>query len=224
MSKWVSGQQLLTDFGINELEFFTDYLQKGLQPYNDLGRPISPSYIVDKITNIARLKEQYDEKRYSVADAGVYELKKFDATVGHDLLAQIENYDKWAVSVRDLDWNEFELPEMEAEARAVLVELVGSVYHIEDINKFFDVPEIELEKQEPAKAIRPSTKDKLEVQRVFQELLKKYPEFDTIKEFRNLPEIMEAGGKHYSEERRQIWISKVAPERLKRPGIRPKKK
>ncbi len=229
-SKWKTGKEIIDEEGIKDIELFDDYVRKGLQPYNDLGKPISPLYVVEKITNISWLIEQYHEKRYSEAELGNDELKKFDATIGHDLISQIENYENWVHSVKDLDWNRFELPETEAEAKAVLTELVGSLYHIDDIKKFFGVPEFEIDKKEiipelpKAKAIRPSTKDKLEVQRVFKELLEKHPEFDTIKEFRNLPEIMEAGGKHYTKDKRHKWISEVAPKHLKRPGVRSKKK
>ncbi len=46
MSKWVSGQELLKDYGIRNIELFNDYVRKGLQPYNDLCKPISPLYLV----------------------------------------------------------------------------------------------------------------------------------------------------------------------------------
>lgn len=234
MSKWVSGQHLLNSYGINGLEFFDDYVRKGLQPYNDLGRPISPSYVVDKITNIARLKEQYDEKRYSEEEVGDNELKKFDATIGHDLLVQIKNYDKWAVSVSDLDWNEFELPEMEAEAKLVFIELVGSMYHIEDIKKFFGVPEYEINKikiipELPKKIkLRPEQEAKIEVQRLAKEIYAKYPEFDpeidTYGKIIERKEIQDAGGKHYQPGTVKKWISEVAPKWAKQEGIRSKKK
>ena len=81
MSKWVSGQQLLNDFGIRDFELFYDYVQKGLQPHN-LAQPISPLDVVEEIANIAKLKGEYEELRYSVEELGNEELKKFNATTG----------------------------------------------------------------------------------------------------------------------------------------------
>ena len=234
MSKWISGQQLLYDFGIEAFELFYDHVQKGLQPYNDLGKPISPSSLVEKIVNIALLKEQYHEKRHSEAEFGDNDLKKFDATIGYDLIAQIEHYKKWAHSVRDLDWNNFELPENEEEARAVITELVYSLYHKDDIKKFLGVKEVEIEQKEiipelpKAKALRPDQKAKLEVQRVAKELYSKYPEFhheiDSYGKIFKRKEIQDAGAKDYQLGTVQKWISKVAPEWAKKEGIRPKKK
>jgi len=228
MSKWVSGQELLNDFGIKDIELFYDYVQKGLQPHNDLAQPISPLDVVEEITNTAKLKGEYEELKYSEEELGNEELQKFNATRGYDLLVQIEHYEKWLLSVKKLDWNEFKLPEMKAEAVAVLTTLVNSLYHIEDIKKFLGVDEIEKKEIIPeffkAKKLRPDQEAKLKVQQVAKELYDKHPEIDTVKEMINRPEILEAGGKDYQPGTCHKWISEVAPRRAKTPGIRPEKK
>ena len=234
MSKWISGQQLLNEFGIEAFELFYDYVQKGLQPYNDLGNPISASYVVAKITKLPGLKEQYHEKRYSEAEIGNDELKKFDATIGHELLAQIEHYENWTRSIRDLDWNKFKLPETEAEARVVLTELVNSLYHIDDIKKFLGVPEIDIDKKEiipelpKAKKLTTDQKSKLGVQRVAKELYDNHPEFhpeiDSYVKMFQRKDIKDACERGYELGTVQKWISEIAPEWAKEPGIRPKKK
>ena len=149
MSKWVSGQQLLNDFGIRNIELFYDYVQKRLQPHNNLAQPISPSDVVEEITNITKLKEQHEKLRYSVEELGNEEVQKFNATTGYDLLAEIRYYEKWLLSVKKFDWNEFKLPEMKAEAMAVLTTLVNSLYLTEDIKKFFSGHEIEKKRDYP---------------------------------------------------------------------------
>ena len=228
MSNWVSGQQLLNDFGIRDIELFYDYVQKGLQPHNKLAQPISPLDVVEEIANIAKLKERYEELRYSVEELGNEELQKFDATRGYDLLEQIGRYEKWLLSVKKLDWNEFNLTEMKAEAAAVLTALVNSLYHIEDTKKYFIEPEIEEKEIIPelpkAKKLRANQEAKLKVQQVAKELYDKHPEIDTVKEMINRPEILEAGGKDYQPDTRHKWISEIAPRRAKTPGIRPEKK
>ena len=228
MSKWVSGQQLLNDFGIRDIELFYDYVQKRLQPHNNLAQPISPSDVVEEITNITKLKEQHEKLRYSVEELGNEEVQKFNATTGYDLLEQIGRYEKWLLSVKKLDWNKFNLTEMKAEAAAVLTTLVNSLYHIEDIKKFLGVDEIEKKEIIPeffkAKKLRPDQEAKLKVQQVAKELYDKHPEIDTVKEMINRPEILEAGGKDYQPGTCHKWISEIAPRRAKTPGIRPEKK
>ncbi|MCD4811246.1 hypothetical protein K8R14_01405 [bacterium] len=228
MSKWLSGQQLLNNFGIRDIELFYDYVQKGLQPHNNFVKPILPSNVVEEIANIAKLKEQYEKLRYSVEELGNEELQKFDATTGYGLLEQIGHYEKWLLSVKKLDWNEFKLPEMKAEAAAVLTALVNSLYHIEDIKKYFSEPEIEKKEIIPeffkAKKLRPDQEAKMKVQQVAKELYDKHPEIDTVKEMVDRPEILESGGKDYQPGTRHKWISEIAPKRAKDPGIRPEKK
>ncbi len=46
MSKWKTGKEIIDEEGIKEIEFFDDYVRKGLQPHNELGRPITPSGIL----------------------------------------------------------------------------------------------------------------------------------------------------------------------------------
>jgi hypothetical protein len=228
MSKWLSGQELLNNSGIRDIEFFDDYVQKGLQPHNNLGQPISPSNVVEEITNIAKLKGEYEELKYLVEELGNEELQKFNATTGYGLLEQIGRYEKWLLSVKALDWNEFKLPEMKAEAMAVLAVLVNSLYHIEDTKKYFSEPEIEEKEIIPelpkAKKLRPDQEAKLKVQQVAKELYDKHPEIDTVKEMVDRPEILESGGKDYQPGTRHKWISEIAPKRAKDPGIRPEKK
>jgi len=140
MSKWVSGHQLLKDFGIIGIELFQEYVKKiGLQPYNDLGQPISPQSIVEEITNIPWLTERYHQQRQSEEDLGGEELQKFDASRGHDLSTQISHYEEWIEASKNIDWMEFNLPETEAEAKSVIAILVNSLYQIEDIRSSFGV-------------------------------------------------------------------------------------
>ena len=228
MSKWVSGQQLLNDFGIRDFELFYDYVQKGLQPHNNLAQPISPSDVVEEIANIAKSKEQYTELRYSEEDAGDEELKKFDATTGYILLEQIGHYEKWLLSVKKLDWNEFKFPEMKAGAGAVLTALVNSLYHIEDKKKYFSEPEIEKKEiipelpeleDGPKKARKHHTdKDRLRAQAKAAELWAgKYKDY-TVPELIDTQEMLNAtlkpnGTSNYSARVVKDWIKDLNPNK-----------
>ncbi len=212
-SKWKTGEEIKDEEGIKDIELFNDYIRKGVQPYNKVGRPISPSDILETVpkSKKSRVKRYGSE---SNEDSIEYKIEHIERTFNSILKVK-----------KDLDnWTEFKLPDGDSETTSLFHKLRDCLYLKDDIKKFGGSPNLENAKKEPAKAIRPSRKDMLEVQRVAKELFKKHPEFDTIKEFRNLPEIMEAGGKHYSESSRHKWISKVAPEHLSDPGIRRKKK
>ena len=49
MTKQTSGQELLNAWGIKDIELFYDYVQKGLQPHNNLGGTISPSNLIIRL-------------------------------------------------------------------------------------------------------------------------------------------------------------------------------
>lgn len=55
------------------------------------------------------------------------------------------------------------------------------------------------------------------------ELWEKYPELDSTGEMAIHPEIEKIGGS-YTVKQRQRWISSIAPDYAKRPGVRPKRK
>lgn len=72
------------------------------------------------------------------------------------------------------------------------------------------------------KGMRTSTKVKLLCQKKAKELWDKYPEIDSIKEMAKHPEIKKIAG-NYTRGTRHKWISEVAPEYAKRPGVRTNK-
>lgn len=212
-SKWKTGEEIKDEEGIKDIELFKDYIRKGVQPYNKAGRPISPSDILETVPKSmkSRLKRYGSE---SNEDSIEYKMEHIERTF-KPILREKKYLD---------NWTEFKLPDDDSEITSLFHKLRDCLYLKDDIKKFSGSPNLENDKKKPAKALRQSRKDMLEVQRVAKELFKKYPEFDTIKEFRDLPEIMEAGGRHYQPSTRHKWISKVAPKRLTDPGIRPKKK
>ena len=51
---------MLERLKIKDFELFNDYVRKGLQPYNELGKPLSPADVMEKILDIVSLKGQLD--------------------------------------------------------------------------------------------------------------------------------------------------------------------
>jgi hypothetical protein len=84
----------------------------------------------------------------------------------------------------------------------------------------------ELKVEQPVQKQRPSTVDKIECQKKAKEL------WDNAKqngdrvlgtgEMASHPDIEKIGG-NYTKAQRQRWISEVAPDESKKPGVRPKK-
>lgn len=216
-SKWKTGKEIIDEEGIKEIEFFDNYVRKGLQPYNELGRSISPSDIL-KPDSKGKVSAEKRYRSESTEDPIRDQMENIRRTFNPILRKK---------ALED-SWNVFELPKDESKAVSILHKLRESLYNKDDIKNFRGSPDLEKGKKKPAKAMRQSTKDKLEVQRVAKELYDKYPEYhpeiDTYGKMLERKEIRDAGGKHYQPGTVQKWISKVAPEWAKKEGIRPKKK
>ena len=52
MSKWISGNELIEKKGLKDFEFFNNCVAKGLQPHNDLGKPIPPSELFNHAKSV----------------------------------------------------------------------------------------------------------------------------------------------------------------------------
>ena len=216
-SKWKTGKEIIDEEGIKEIEFFDDYVRKGLQPHNKLGRPISPSNIL-KPDLKGKMSAEKRHRSASIEDPIRDTMENIRRTFD-PILRKKELEDSW---------NVFELPKDDSKAVSVLRKLRDSLYNKDDIKNFRAPLDSEKEKKKPAKkGMRESTKTKLEVQRVAKEIYDKhsefYPEIDSYKKMAKRKDIKDAGGKHYQSSL-QKWISEVAPDWAKKPGIRPKKK
>lgn len=140
MSKWISGEELLERLRIKDFELFNDYVRKGLQPYNQFGQSISPSDLMEKITDIDLLKKEKVRIR-EIHDEWAQELgwnevgPSYEKAIG-PLEKHIEQSEKRLSSVKDLDWNEIEHPASETEAKQINTEVVNSLFKMEDVAEF----------------------------------------------------------------------------------------
>ena len=228
MSKWISGKELLERLKIKDFELFNDYVRKGLQPYDDLGRPISPLDVMERILNIKQLKEELSYHiniSHDLMDADMEELR---ANRIIPLEKEIEECEKRLLAVKGSTWNEFKHPETEREARRIIAELVNALFRIEDVEKFEKQYGLEAKIDKPHKPVspprklRPVQKHKIECRKVAERLWQKNPS-KTIADLimdDDINQIFE--GKTYAENTIRNWIKDLCPDRS--PGRRKKMK
>ena len=195
MSKWISGNELIEKLGLKDFEFFNDCVAKGLQPHNDFGKPITPS-----------------------------ELFQFAKTVmekvGVDL--EIEQVDEGRI-----DWEGISLPKHDFNARTILSRLCYANYKMEDVEKYGLKPESKAankgsDRQEKKKE-HYAAEEKRQVQATADVLYAQHTEYDTVKVVAEHPEIKKIAGRRFKPGTIYKWVSEVAPEYARRPGIRRKK-
>jgi hypothetical protein len=230
MSKWISGNELIEKEGIKSFEFFDGFVAKGLQPYNDLGRLISPSDLLKKVLNIDSLFEECKRKEqdYFEIKRSQWGGKEFEHTRNEFRIAdhKYEQLHDIVRSAKNISWTEYKLPDDESISRRIIHGIIGSNYLKEEAEKFGLKPGSKAAESSPKnnekKKEHWTSKDKRKVQEVAQILYANHPEFNTVKEVATHPDVLEAGGKNYSYETVHKWVSEVAPERAKKPGIRSK--
>ena len=232
MSKWISGEELLDRLKIKDFELFQDYVKKGLQPYNELGKPLSPSDLMEKVTDIRSLKKEIGRIR-ELHDELADDIGRNEAGISYEtaikpLKEEIVRSEKRLASVRDLDWNEIEPCESEKEAKQIFAEVNKCLFKVEDVE--------ELEKQfglkgkigKPHKPVstprklRPVQKHKIECRKVAKRLWEEDPTITIASMIvgDELNKVCEP--KVYSEETLRNWIKDLCPDRS--PGRRKKTK
>ena len=228
MSKWISGEELLKKWDIQDFELFYDFVKKGLQPHTSMGKPISPSDIMAKVLDVKSLELELHQAEKDLHEYEPEARQEVEHFVIKPLVDKLDRYKK----AQSLEWNEFELPEGQAQASRVLLTIVHALFHIDQVQEIDEKQGLKHQLEEPPLDAPDGKKQKehhtapykRKVQAVAKMLYDAHPEIDTIKELVSHPKIKEAGGKHFSKKTRHEWISEVAPPRAKKPGIRPKKK
>ena len=231
MSKWISGEELLERWHIRDFELFNDYVRKGLQPYNQFGQSISPSDLMEKVTDIdllkkemVRIREIHEEMAEHIGrnEAGI----SYEKAIG-PLEKHIEQSEKMLSSVRGLDWNEIEHPASVKEAKQIITELVNSLFKMEDVEEFQKQFGIKGKADEVPKPIstprklRPNQRHKTECRKVAERLWQEDPAI-TIADMALKDEINKLfGGRTYTEDTMRNWIKDLCPDRS--AGRRPKK-
>ncbi|MCB2149395.1 MAG: hypothetical protein KQI81_23140 [Deltaproteobacteria bacterium] len=57
MSKYITGQEIIRDLGLQDFELYNDYVRAGLTPLNDQGQPYSPLDVMAQLFNLTGQRE-----------------------------------------------------------------------------------------------------------------------------------------------------------------------
>ena len=209
MSKWISGEQLLKKETIQPIDLFEEYVKKGIQPYSQAGRALTPYDLLEDI---------YDEMLAGAdqSQSPIY----YEDEEGEDKVSYVRNSINLEIHIKqklkrieDISWQDFQLPEVDSEATAVLNQLCQCLYKKSEVSS---KPE-----QKPAKKPRPDQLAKKQC-RVVADALWKHDPTITIKAMSEKEELKEAAFNAFKSKAIYGWIKDLAPNRS--PGRRPQKK
>jgi len=214
MSNWMSGLQILKQKKILPIDLFGEYVQKGIQPYSQAGRPLTPYDLLENI---------YDEM-LARADQGKSPLTiEGNETDGGDKVVYVSNSATLEIyiqhelkRVEDVSWQDFQLPENESDASSVLNQLCQCLYKKDEVSG--------KPKEKATKKSRPEQLAKEKCRAVAKELWAQEvePPYTRSTDMSKRPELVEASGGAYQPETIRRWIANLAPDRD--PGRRVKKK
>lgn len=215
MSEFILGKDLIKRWEIEPFELI-DYVKRGLQPYDQNGKPKLPKYVKDAIqmleNNVRIIGEA--QTRQSFLDRSI------------EIAAIVKDWRKRNQSVEECKnklmknpsavWENFNLPEDEKKAEVEIKILVNSYYKRDQAKAFKKKIKISDKK----KKSRPDQLHKIECQRVAKQLWEKNPN-RTIADIIQSDEINQVTApKVYAEKTIRNWIKESCPNR--RPGRRPK--
>lgn len=221
MSKWISGKELLERSKIKDFELFNDYVRKGLQPYDDLGQPVSPLDVMKQILDVNALRDELAEHErftHQILDESEAQLRA-DRTIA--LGDEIDYAEKAFTDSEGVSWTECELPSKSHLAKAVLARLSECIFRRGDVNEFQDefIPKIASDekahsKKTPApKKLRPNQRHKISCRAEAEKLWKEDPSI-TIADMIHRDELNKVcEGRLYTEKVMRKWINDLCPDR-----------
>lgn len=205
MTNWIKGQQILSKEKIEPIELFENYVRKGLHPYSKAGRALLPQDLMAVIW----------DKMLNSADHGTTPIKSEDGenVVHISNSASLQHHiQRQQRRLENVDWADFELPDAEDEASAVLNELTSCLFKKNDVS---GKPETK-----PEKKLRPEQLAKQKCRKLAKAFWEQNPDI-TIKAMSKKPELQKACDGAYTDQTRYRWINDLAFNR--NPGVRPSK-
>ena len=229
MSKWISGKELIEQDNLKDIELFQDYVAKGVQPYNDLGQPVSPSDILTKILDVKALKDEWDDHERASHRPVEEDEAHFRAERTFSLQREIENAEHGLKAAKGVSWTDYELPGDPQQAKAILVRLSKCIFRRDDLpnlerytTKIAAKAKGRHAKVQTPRKLRPNQRHKIACRAEAEKLWKQDPSI-TIADMIQRDELNEAcEGKIYTEKTMREWIKDLCPDRT--AGRRPKKK
>ena len=235
MTKYITGQEIITDLGLRPVELFEDYVSKGFQPYDRHGKPFTPSDVISWRYNLDRQRAEL-VKLYNLLDehdddedkAHFYERRIVPA------VANIQNSEARIQSFQGIGWTDLELPPYPQEADYILNVLANAYFlraelyrmlnpnhaHI-DLDPAEDPPPLPAGKK--IQKERPVQRHRRQCREVAKKIWTEDPDI-TIADLIVSDEItlvFQDRKEPYTEDTLRNWVKDLCPNR--EPGRRPKK-
>jgi hypothetical protein len=204
MSKWISGNELIEKFGLKDFEFFSEYVSKGLQPYDKRGSQLSPFDILIIVENM--VKKENDSTKFEVPSVNKQDWANIKLPESYLASNMVLNHIKDALYRFD-DLNKFGK------------NISGSNPNLTIPKKYWTVPEKSKDRK-----IRHDQRCRLLCRDVAKQFWDEDPTI-TIADMIKKKEIIEVSKKSdgtlYQEDTVRNWIKDLCPDRS--PGRRYKK-
>ena len=199
--KYISGQKIIEQKDTEPIDFFNDYIKTGLQPHNQVGHPLSPADVLETIHDTYNLLGK--ATRMSDEDAE-----------SEEIIDKINKAGEVIGPIRNVDWEDFELPNYEPDAQPILDELLNAIYLRAEIKGLRPAKAMTAKPVGPKK--RHSTLVREECIRIARRIWKKDPsihkaEIARSKEIKAIA-ITKEDGKPYSEKVIRSWLRNDWPE------------
>ncbi len=218
MSKWILGSDLLNSLKIQTIELFTDYIQgKGLQPYDQAGRTVSPADLMAVILERRFTGADHSTESFQV-EGNENEGPVQTFHVPKSKVVEISNYQ--ALKALDgVDWADFELPESSAETAHFLALIKQSLFRDNEIKQ---LKQANNPKPEKKKKLRDDQRHRLACRAEAKKQWAKDKTLTIAALIRSdkLKELCD--GYEYGEKIMRNYIKELCPDR--KPGRRPKDK
>jgi hypothetical protein len=200
-TNWISGHQILKQEKILPIDLFGEYVPKGIQPYSQAGRALTPYDVLENI---------YDEM-LTGSDQGKSPLTiEGNETDGGDKVVYVSNSATLEIyiqhelkRVEDVSWQDFQLPENDSDASAVLNQLCQCLYKKDEVSG--------KPKEKATKKPRPEQLARKQCRAVAKALWKHDPTI-TIKAMSEKEELKEAAFNMFKSGTIYGWIKDLAPK------------
>jgi len=233
MSKYITGQDIITDLGLKPVELFEDYVAKGLQPYNHHGQPFTPAAVIAQLYDVpahrTKMTELYDTS-YEIEED--YDRGMFVENNIIPLGDYIRNAEARIKEFQGVGWTDLKLPPYPQEADSILNALANAYFLIAELNRMLtpkkghiDIDPAEdpppLPRAEKIQKERPSQRHRRQCREVAEKIWAENPDI-TIADLVVSDEITQSCDGHiYQEKTIRGWINDLCPNRS--PGRRKKK-
>lgn len=215
MSKWITWQEILKKWRISPLDFYSDYIQKGLSPHTQSGCKLDPRDIMGNVYSKTEYFEDATPVAYTVE--GENEGEGIENSIYYISKRQTaeSNNNNALDRLNETTWADFELPISQREADFFFKEMKNTLYDRENADNLKKNKPINEYNIKPENKLRPNQRHKKASRIAAKKIWDATPpgkDYLTIGEMSEHFEIREAcKGTKYSFTTYQRWFTDLNP-------------